>query len=113
MHRRTWAHSRLLTVAVLAVTLSIARATPALARPATQIAKLEELAALFEARLASLRGELFSRLSEAETGPQGALNADRDIELVIVLMPGHQGGDCAAIFLGVAGNKGGIHGCEF
>lgn len=66
------------------MTLSIALATPALARPATQIAKLEELAALFEARLASLRGELFSRLSEAETGPQGALNADRDIELVFV-----------------------------
>jgi len=71
-------------IAVLAVTLSVASSTPALARPATQIAKLEELAARFETRLASLRGEIFSRLSETETGPQGVLNADRDIELVFV-----------------------------
>jgi hypothetical protein len=64
--------------------LSVAFAAPAASRPVTQISKLEELAQHLRTRSASLRGELFVKLSEAETGPQAALNADRDIELMFV-----------------------------
>ncbi len=71
-------------IAVLAVTLSATSVAPASARPATQISRLEELAERLQTRLASLRGELFSKLSGTETGPQAELNADRDIELMFV-----------------------------